>query len=77
MKIAFTHLSQRTNFSRAADKGLSVTLMERLVKEFGDEITSTLTTQYRMHTSIMTWPSQMLYQDILVAHETVAGHLLR
>lgn len=50
--------------------------MERLVNKFGDEITSTLTTQYRMHTSIMTWPSQMLYEDVLLAHETVASHLL-
>ena len=62
---------------RAADKGLSLTLMERLVKEFGDRITSTLTTQYRMHTAIMTWPSHVLYQDTLIAHDTVAHHLLR
>ena len=66
-----------TLLGRAADKGLSLTLMERLVKEFGDSITSTLTTQYRMHTAIMTWPSHVLYEDTLIAHDTVAHHLLR
>ena len=48
------------------------------MKEFGDQnITSTLTTQYRMHNSIMTWPSHALYEDGLTAHESVATHLLR
>lgn len=63
--------------SRAARKGLSVTLMERLVKEHGEAITSTLSTQYRMHSAIMAWPSQRLYEDKLTSHESVAAHLLR
>ena len=32
---------------RAAAGGLSVTLMERLVEQYGDHITAMLTTQYR------------------------------
>ncbi len=32
---------------RAAEKGLSVTLMERLVKLYSTDITSMLTVQYR------------------------------
>jgi len=34
-------------FARAAKEGLSVTLMERLVKLYGSELTTTLTLQYR------------------------------
>lgn len=83
---------------RAAEKGLSVTLMERLVDHFGDQITTVLTVQYRsggvagccmthfnivlfargrMHQDIMTWPSQFLYEGVLMAHGSVAQHTLR
>ena len=47
------------------------------MKEIGSEIVSVLTTQYRMHTAIMTWPSHALYEDTLIADDTVAKHLLR
>ena len=36
-----------------------------------------LTTQYRMHEAIMAWSSQQFYQGRLVAHSSVAKHLLR
>ena len=76
--VLYTSAQTASFLRRAADKGFSLTLMERLVKEFGDQnITSTLTTQYRMHNSIMTWPSHALYEDGLAAHESVATHLLR
>ena len=31
----------------------------------------------RMHTSIMAWPSHVLYESQLEAHSSVAEHLLR
>ncbi|CAL1546219.1 unnamed protein product [Lymnaea stagnalis] len=65
----------------AAAAGLEVTLMERLLKtlakEKGRDIMRMLTTQYRMHQDIMAWASQQLYEGKLVAHESVASHLLR
>jgi ATP-dependent RNA/DNA helicase IGHMBP2 len=61
----------------ASDKGLSLTLMERVVKDIGGPIVSTLTTQYRMHSSIMSWPALALYNGSLEAHESVRNHLLR
>ncbi|KAH9507926.1 DNA-binding protein SMUBP-2 [Bulinus truncatus] len=65
----------------AAAAGLEVTLMERLLKmlaeEKGKDVVRMLTTQYRMHQDIMTWASQQLYHGKLVAHPSVASHLLR
>lgn len=62
--------------SKAAKEGLSVTLMERLLKLHGDSIKMMLTTQYRMHEAIMSWPSKQLYENKLVADESVKSHLL-
>uniref|UniRef100_A0A2C9JKU4 DNA helicase n=1 Tax=Biomphalaria glabrata TaxID=6526 RepID=A0A2C9JKU4_BIOGL len=65
---------------RAAAAGLDLTLMERLLKtlseEKGKDVVRMLTTQYRMHQDIMEWASQQLYQGRLVAHPSVASHLL-
>ncbi|XP_078665044.1 DNA-binding protein SMUBP-2-like isoform X2 [Branchiostoma floridae x Branchiostoma belcheri] len=61
---------------KAAAQGLSVSLMERVIGLHGDQIVRMLTTQYRMHRDIMAWPSAQLYQGKLVAHESVASHLL-
>ena len=63
--------------SRAARAGLAVTLMERLLKQYGDTVVRMLTVQYRMHQDIMIWPSQQLYDGRLTAHDSVAQHLLR
>jgi superfamily I DNA and/or RNA helicase len=60
----------------AARDGYSMSLMERLVKHFGDEITSQLTTQYRMHAAIMEFSSGMFYDGTLVADPSVAEHRL-
>ena len=60
----------------AAKAGLSVTLMERLIATHGTSMVSLLTTQYRMNRHIMQWPSQFLYGDRLVAHESVTTQLL-
>lgn len=62
---------------RAAQAGLSLSLMERLAERHGAAAVRTLTVQYRMHRAIMQWASQALYHGQLVAHPSVAGHLLR
>ena len=61
----------------AAKEGLETTLMERLLALHGNQAMRMLTTQYRMHEDIMQWSSQQLYDNKLVAHKSVAGHLLR
>ena len=57
----------------AAQKGLSTTLFERLVrnKRFGAKITTMLNTQYRMHEDIMVWSSDAMYDSKLIAAESV------
>nr|XP_035929299.1 DNA-binding protein SMUBP-2 isoform X3 [Halichoerus grypus] len=62
---------------KAALAGLSLSLMERLVRERGACAVRTLTVQYRMHEAIMRWASDALYHGQLTAHPSVAGHLLR
>ncbi|XP_072015866.1 DNA-binding protein SMUBP-2-like [Amphiura filiformis] len=62
---------------RAAKDGLALSLMERLIGNHGDKIVRMLTTQYRMHSDIMDWPSAQLYSNKLTAHESVSGHLLK
>ncbi|XP_074534559.1 DNA-binding protein SMUBP-2 [Halichoeres trimaculatus] len=61
----------------AASKGLSLSLMERLIQMFGDSVVRMLTVQYRMNSSIMEWASKEMYQGRLTAHSSVAGHLLK
>ena len=65
------------SYPRAAKGGLDVTLMERLIKQHGDQAVRMLTTQYRMNERIMTWASQQLYEGRLLAHQSVATHLLK
>uniref|UniRef100_A0A6Q2Z031 DNA-binding protein SMUBP-2 n=1 Tax=Esox lucius TaxID=8010 RepID=A0A6Q2Z031_ESOLU len=60
----------------AASKGLSVSLMERLVQNRGDSVVRMLTVQYRMNRDIMTWASDHMYQGKLTAHGSVEKHLL-
>uniref|UniRef100_A0A8C7SCN5 DNA-binding protein SMUBP-2 n=1 Tax=Oncorhynchus mykiss TaxID=8022 RepID=A0A8C7SCN5_ONCMY len=61
----------------AASKGLSVSLMERLILKYGDSVVRMLTVQYRMNSNIMTWASEQMYQGQLVAHSSVEKHLLK
>ncbi|KAI4875806.1 hypothetical protein NFI96_017152 [Prochilodus magdalenae] len=61
----------------AAAKGLSVSLMERLIQKYGDSVVRMLTTQYRMNNAIMQWASEQMYQGRLTAHPSVEKHLLR
>ena len=60
----------------AARAGFDVSLLERMVRIFGDDITCLLSVQYRMHEQIMSFSSDHFYDGELVAHESVAGHLL-
>ncbi|XP_054826082.1 DNA-binding protein SMUBP-2 [Eublepharis macularius] len=62
---------------KAAAKGLSLSLMERLIQKYGDHIVKMLTVQYRMHQAIMQWASTEMYNDHLSAHCSVAQHLLK
>eukprot|EP00257_Ricinus_communis_P020220 XP_015579403.1 DNA-binding protein SMUBP-2 isoform X2 [Ricinus communis] len=60
----------------AEKKGLGRTLFERLADLYGDEVTSMLTVQYRMHELIMTWSSKELYNSKIKAHPSIAAHML-
>ncbi|XP_048225846.1 DNA-binding protein SMUBP-2 isoform X3 [Ricinus communis] len=60
----------------AEKKGLGRTLFERLADLYGDEVTSMLTVQYRMHELIMNWSSKELYNSKIKAHPSIAAHML-
>ncbi|NXK44733.1 SMBP2 protein, partial [Chauna torquata] len=62
---------------KAAAKGLSLSLMERLIERYGEKIVKMLTVQYRMHQAIMHWASSEMYSGQLTAHPSVAQHLLK
>lgn len=62
---------------RAAAKGLSVSLMERLIQMYGDTVVRMLTVQYRMNGAIMEWASDQMYQGKLTAHSSVESHVLK
>lgn len=55
---------------------LETTLFDRLLAMHGPSIKRMLTTQYRMHEKIMTFPSQELYESKLVAADAVKARLL-
>lgn len=57
--------------------GLETTLFDRLLALHGSSIKRMLTTQYRMHESIMRFPSDELYESKLLAAEGVKARLLR
>ncbi|XP_060117179.1 DNA-binding protein SMUBP-2 isoform X3 [Heteronotia binoei] len=62
---------------KAAAKGLSLSLMERLIQKYGDRVVKMLTVQYRMHQAIMHWASTEMYDGRLSAHRSVAQRLLK
>jgi superfamily I DNA and/or RNA helicase len=61
---------------QATKEGLQMSLLERLVEHYGDSVTRKLDEQYRMHTHIMNFSSVRFYKGSLIAHESVASHLL-
>ncbi|NXU76615.1 SMBP2 protein, partial [Oreotrochilus melanogaster] len=62
---------------KAAAEGLSLSLMERLLQRYGEQVVRMLRVQYRMHQDIMHWASTELYGGRLTAHPSVAQHLLK
>jgi hypothetical protein len=60
----------------AAERGLAISLMERLIALYGPGAARLLTVQHRMHASIMGFSNAEFYGGELVAHESVAGHRL-
>ncbi|MFI5363310.1 MAG: AAA domain-containing protein, partial [Elusimicrobiota bacterium] len=58
----------------AAEGGLSVTLFDRLKDLLPANAQTLLRVQYRMHESIMKFPSEQFYEGKLLAHESVARH---
>ena len=65
-----------TILSTEASQALGLTLMERLVKMYGDQVTRMLTVQYRMNRKIMQWSSDALYDGKLTAGDSVKDHCL-
>lgn len=63
--------------NQAAREGLAVSLMERLFKDLGPDISRLLTTQYRMHEAIMGFSSAEFYESSLIADDSVKAHLLQ
>ena len=57
-------------------ESLEITLFSRLLAIHGEGIKRLLTTQYRMHATIMHFPSQELYNGSLIAASSVAERLL-
>ena len=55
---------------------LETTLFDRLLVLHGNKIKRMLTTQYRMHEKIMSFPSEELYDGKLIAAEAVKARLL-
>jgi predicted DNA helicase len=60
----------------AARRGLSVSLMERLVARYGSLVTRRLRVQYRMHEAIAGFSSAEFYEGDLIADESVKAHRL-
>lgn len=60
----------------AAKQGFSVSMMERLVEQFGAEVFRRLIVQYRMHETIMRFSSDTFYDGQLVADHSVKSHCL-
>ncbi|KAN0039852.1 hypothetical protein ACTA71_007089 [Dictyostelium dimigraforme] len=60
----------------AAKMGLSVTLFERIIKQYGDQVSRLLNVQYRMNHKIMDWSSNEFYNSKMVADKSVSNHLL-
>jgi len=60
----------------AEEKGLGVTMFERLQEILGEESKALLAVQYRMHEKIMAFSSGQFYEKKLVAHPSVKAHVL-
>lgn len=68
-------LSPTIKSNEAARKGLSNTLLEKVVNLHPESVVL-LNEQYRMNTAIMGYSSQVFYKNALKAHHSVADRLL-
>lgn len=68
--------SKKRTERRAPEMTLETTLFDRLLHLHGSHIKRMLTIQYRMNDRINAFPSRELYDSKLVAHKSVAHHLL-
>jgi superfamily I DNA and/or RNA helicase len=62
--------------TEAAKEGFDISLMERLLSTIGTKISRRLDVQYRMHTDIMSFSSDVFYEGSLQADESVRTALL-
>ena len=62
--------------TEAAKEGFAISMMERLINHYGEDVSRMLTVQYRMHEQIMEFSSLRFYDGNLVAFDTVKQHLL-
>lgn len=60
----------------AAREGFAISLMERLIEVFGDQVFRRLIVQYRMNESIMRFSSEKFYEGELIADPSVKSHRL-
>ena len=60
----------------AEEQGLNITLFDRLMKAYGDSNSQLLRVQYRMNKLIMNWSSKEVYNNKLIADQSVAEHTL-
>ncbi len=68
-------LSPTIKSDQAASKGLNITLLEKCAALHPESVVL-LQEQYRMHSDIMGYSSQVFYQSKLQAHTSVANHLM-
>ncbi|MDP6119174.1 MAG: IGHMBP2 family helicase [Planctomycetota bacterium] len=61
----------------AAREGFGISMFERLMDEYGQDIARRLNIQYRMHESIMEFSSLEFYECELLPHDSVSEHLLQ
>ncbi len=62
--------------TEAAKEGFDISLMERLLSTIGTKISRRLDVQYRMHNDIMSFSSDVFYENSLQADESVRAALL-
>lgn len=67
---------QGSDQSNSGPSTLETTLFDRLLSLHGPSIKRMLTTQYRMHASIMAFPSAAMYSSKLLAAPSVATRML-
>jgi predicted DNA helicase len=60
----------------AAQSGLATSLFERLAARHGPRLVRLLSVQYRMHSALMLFPSQSMYEGKLIAAPEASKHTL-